>query len=101
MGATFEVQGDYPAWVYKEDSSIRQTAVAVYEELYNQKPEIKAIHAGLECGFIAEKIEGIDIIAFGPNAYDIHSPLERVSISSMKRVYAYLVHLLEKIKQYS
>lgn len=98
-GAQAELTGDYPAWVYASHSPIRDKAVALFEEMYNKKPEIKAIHAGLECGFILEKLPGVDIIAFGPNVYDIHSPKERASISSMTSVYEYLVNLLKALKE--
>lgn len=100
VGANCTVLGDYPAWVYASHSRIRELATDVFEAMYHKKPEIKAIHAGLECGFILEKIPGIDMIAFGPNAYDIHSPEERVSISSMANVYQYLLDLLKAMKNY-
>lgn len=100
LGAEVTVNGDYPAWVYAPQSRIRDLAVEVFEHMYHKHPKIEAIHAGLECGFILEKIPGIDMIAFGPNAYDIHSPEERVSISSMARVYAYLTTLLKEMKNY-
>lgn len=100
MGATCTTVGDYPAWEYASQSPIRELATKLYKELYHKAPEIKAIHAGLECGFITEKMPKLDIIAFGPNTYDIHSPNERASISSMQRVYAYLVALLEKMTEY-
>lgn len=100
LGATCTVLGDYPAWVYEPKSRIRELAIEVFEQKYGKKPEIKAIHAGLECGFISEKLPGLDMIAFGPNAYDIHSPKERASISSMARVYEYLLDLLKAMKNY-
>lgn len=100
FGATFTTAGDYPAWEYANESPIRELAAKIYKEVYNKEPDIKAIHAGLECGFITEKMPELDIIAFGPNTYDIHSPNERASISSMQRVYAYLVTLLEKMTEY-
>ncbi len=98
--ASFSLSGDYPAWEYCDKSSLRELAVSVYQEMYGCSPDIKSIHAGLECGFIAQKLLGIDMIAFGPNVSDIHSPNERVSISSMARVYEYLIKLLEKITSY-
>ncbi|WP_069997987.1 aminoacyl-histidine dipeptidase [Cellulosilyticum sp. I15G10I2] len=96
----FKIAGDYPAWQYCEESKIRDLSILTYKQMYGKNPEIKSIHAGLECGFIAEKIEGLDMIAFGPNVKDIHSPQERVSISSMARVYEYLIKLLENIVTY-
>lgn len=96
-GANCVVTGDYPAWQYNAESKVRDLAVALFEEMYGKKPSVTAIHAGLECGFISEKLPGLDMISFGPNVKDIHSPQERASISSMERVYAYLVKLLEKL----
>ncbi|MGL4798560.1 MAG: aminoacyl-histidine dipeptidase [Cellulosilyticaceae bacterium] len=98
IGAKCVLTGDYPAWVYASESPLRDKAVEVFEQMYGKKPEIKAIHAGLECGFILEKMPGVDMIAFGPNTYDIHSPEERASISSMERVYGYLIALLKNMK---
>nr|WP_303244110.1 aminoacyl-histidine dipeptidase [uncultured Cellulosilyticum sp.] len=100
FGAHCEVTGDYPAWQYDAESKVRDLAVALYEEMHGQKPTVTAIHAGLECGFISEKLPGLDMISFGPNVKDIHSPQERASISSMESVYAYLIKLLEKLGAY-
>lgn len=98
LGGTFIVKGDYPAWQYNQNSTIRDTAISIYKKMYDKEPTVTSIHAGLECGFIAEKLPGLDMISFGPNIKDIHSPQERASISSMARVYEYLVVLLENIK---
>lgn len=100
IGANCEISGQYPAWTYAKNSRIRELASEVYEKMFEQKPEIKAIHAGLECGFILEKLPHLDMIAFGPNVYDIHSPEERASISSMAKIYGFLVTLLEEMKIY-
>lgn len=93
-----EVGAFYPAWVYAQESRIRELAIETFKNMYKKEPKIRAIHAGLECGFISEKLPGIDMIAFGPNVDAIHSPEERVSISSMRRVYEYLIELLKNIK---
>lgn len=96
----FDVQGDYPAWPYQEHSRIRDIATSLYEAMYDKKPTVTAIHAGLECGFIAEKCPGLDMISIGPNLKHVHSPQEIASISSMARVYEYLVKLLENLIAY-
>ncbi|OOB76892.1 MAG: hypothetical protein BEN19_03480 [Epulopiscium sp. Nuni2H_MBin003] len=101
LNINFKCYSEYPAWEYNEKSKIRDRAVQLYREMYKiepdeEGPEIKAIHAGLECGFLTEKIPDVDIIAFGPNVYDIHTPKERMSISSFERVYEFLVKLLAK-----
>ncbi len=98
IGAVSKEGSAYPAWVYKENSPLRETAKDVFQKMYNKEAKIMAIHAGLECGFISEKLPGVDIIAFGPDVRDIHSPNERVSISSMKRVYEYLIELLKELR---
>lgn len=95
-GGNSSISGDYPGWAYRVDSPLRDKMVAVYEEMYGKKPELQAIHAGLECGILAAKIEGLDCISFGPDMENIHTTEESLSISSTKRVWEYLVKLLEK-----
>ena len=98
-GATIEFQSDYPEWQYNPNSEIRTILEKVYNDINGKKPEIAAIHAGLECGLISEKFEGkIDQISFGPNIYDVHTPKEHLSISSTDRMWSYLVAILKEIK---
>ena len=96
-GATCTHRGDYPAWEYKKDSDLRDTMVQVYEEMYGEKPAVQAIHAGLECGLLSEKIPGLDCISFGPTAYDIHTPAERLSITSAIKVFGLICNTLSKL----
>lgn len=98
LGGEIAVHGDYPAWEYKADSDIRDTISAVYEELSGKKPIFEAIHAGLECGILSGKIENLDCVSFGPDNYDIHTPKERLSISSTERVWKLLVEFLKRCK---
>lgn len=100
LGMTFEVKGDYPAWQYDSHSRIRDMAAELYEKMYHKKPVVTAIHAGLECGFIAEKCPGVDMISMGPDLEFIHSPEERLSISSTARIYEYVLQLLENLVSY-
>ena len=93
-GGKCEVAGDYPGWAYRVNSPLRNKMVALYEKLYGEKPQVEAIHAGLECGILAAKIEDLDCISLGPNMYDIHTTEETLSISSTQRVWEYLVQLL-------
>ena len=65
--------------------------------MFGKGPEFEAIHAGLECGIFAEKIKGMDAVSFGPNNFDIHTPKERLSISSTERVYRFLLELLRSM----
>lgn len=97
LGGTYIARGDYAAWEYKKDSKLRDTLVKVYKEDYGEEPKIEAIHAGLECGLFAGKMKDLDLISFGPDMYDIHTPDEKLSISSAKRVFDFLVHSLEAL----
>ena len=96
-GASYSTRGEYPAWEYKKDSHLRDVMKKVYEDMYNKSPEIVIIHAGLECGIFSEKIEGLDCVSIGPNNYDIHTTEERLSLSSLKRVWEFLVEVLKEI----
>ena len=98
LGGEITIGGDYPAWEYKADSDIRDTISAVYKELFNEEPVFEAIHAGLECGILSGKIENLDCVSFGPNNYDIHTPKERLSISSTEKVWKLLVEFLKRCK---
>ena len=66
LGGDYTVQGAYPAWEYRKDSPLRDQMVEVYEEMYGEKPNVVAIHAGLECGLFYKKIEGLDCVSLGP-----------------------------------
>lgn len=94
LGGSVEKAGEYPAWPYARNSELRNLCVKVFKELYGREPKIDVIHAGLECGILSSKIEGLDCISMGPNMIDIHSPKERLSISSVERVWKYLKALL-------
>lgn len=96
--AEWESYGSYPAWEYKEDSKIREIFEKVYKDLYGTDIKVTAIHAGLECGIFAEKIPDMDMISFGPNMYGVHTPDEKLSISSTERVYDLLLNVLKEIK---
>ncbi len=98
MGGEFVIRGQYPAWEYKKESPLREYLSKVYEELYKKAPKLEAIHAGLECSFFAEKIPGIDMVSLGPDMWDIHTPKERLSISSTIRVYQYIEKVIEGMK---
>ena len=95
-GGVCEVNGDYPGWKYRKDSPLREKMVAVYEMMYGESPRVEAIHAGLECGILGSKIKDLDCVSIGPQMHDIHTTEETLSISSTKRVWEYLVRLLEE-----
>ena len=92
--ANAECTGEYPAWEYKKDSKLRDDMVRIFEQMYGKKPTIEAIHAGVECGILAGKIEGLDCISMGPDIFDIHTTEEHLSISSTKRMYEYILNVI-------
>lgn len=94
-GGTNEVTGEYPGWKFRTHSPLREKMVAVYEEMYGVKPQIQAIHAGLECGLLGSKIEDLDCVSIGPDMQNIHTTEEKLSISSTRRVWEFLIKLLE------
>jgi dipeptidase D len=96
--AKYSIGNQYPEWEYNPKSKLRDTALELYKEMFGKEMESTVIHAGLECGVFAEKYPGLDIISFGPNIYDVHTPMEKLSISSTERTYRYLVELLKRLK---
>lgn len=97
LGGTYTARGDYAAWEYKKDSKLRDTLIKVYREDYGEEPKVEAIHAGLECGLFASKMKDLDLVSFGPDMYDIHTPDEKLSISSAKRVFDFVIHCLKAL----
>lgn len=98
LGGEYEVQGAYPAWEYRKESPLRDKMVEVYEQVYGEKPNVVAIHAGLECGLFYKKMEGLDCVSLGPNMKDIHTSEEVLDIASTERVWKYLLKVLENLK---
>lgn len=98
LGGTIEISGDYPAWEYKKESDLRDLFVEVFTEQYGHEPKIEAIHAGVECGLFAGKIEGLDCISIGPELRDIHTPRESMSISSVERTWKLILEVLKRMK---
>ena len=98
LGGSVVTEGDYPPWEYKRDSKLRDIMVEVFEKMYNKKPVIEAIHAGIECGILSGKMPGLECVSIGPDIRDIHTPAERMSIASVQRVWRYLLEVLSKIK---
>ena len=96
-GAECIHRGMYPAWEYRKDSPLRDTMVEVYERMFGQKPQVVAIHAGLECGLLGEKIEDLDAVSFGPQMHDIHTSREKLDIASTERTWNYLLEILKAL----
>lgn len=95
-GAEVTVSDEYPGWAPNTESLILQSTVAAYEKLFGKKPEVKAIHAGLECGLFLTKYPHLDMVSFGPTLRDVHSPVERLEIATVDLFWR---HLLEVLKQ--
>ena len=85
----------YPGWKPNLKSDILQTAVTSYKKLAGEEPAIRAIHAGLECGLFLEKYPYLDMISIGPQMYGVHSPDERLSISSTQKCWKWLTEILK------
>ena len=97
LGGTVEISGEYPAWEYNPNSKLRDIMADVYREMYGKEIKIEAIHAGLECGVFCGKISGLDCVSLGPDLPEIHTPRERMSMSSVQRVWKYLLEVLKRI----
>ncbi|MCR5477830.1 MAG: aminoacyl-histidine dipeptidase [Lachnospiraceae bacterium] len=93
-GGRNEITGVYPGWKYRTDSPLREKMIRVFERLYGKTPKVEAIHAGLECGLLAGKIPDLDCVSIGPDMKDIHTAKERLSISSVRRVWEFVLALL-------
>ncbi|MEY3048714.1 MAG: hypothetical protein RL365_752 [Bacteroidota bacterium] len=99
MGATVEQSGDYPGWEPNRNSSILQLMESLYKQLFKETPQVKACHAGLECGILGKHLPGVEMISFGPNIRAAHSPDEKVQISSVQKFWSYLLETLKHIPQ--
>ena len=96
-GAEVEVHDGYPGWKPNPDSPVLKTTIAVYVREFGAEPEVKAIHAGLECGLIGEKFPGMDMVSLGPQIESPHSPDERVKIPTVERFYRLLKAVLAEL----
>lgn len=95
--ADLDQPAGYPAWQPDPDSPLLKTVVEQYTRLFGEEPELKAIHAGLECGLLLENYPGLDIVSFGPNIHGAHSPDEKVQISSVQKVWQLFVAVIEDL----
>ena len=96
-GGSYSQMGDYPAWEYKKDSHLRDTMVKTYRDMFGAEPQVVAIHAGLECGLLSEKLPGLDCVSMGPNMHDIHTSRETLEIESTKRTWEFLLAILKAL----
>lgn len=94
LGGSCKTGGDYPGWAYRPDSSLRDTFVRVYKEMYGKDPVVETIHAGLECGILSKKIEDLDCISFGPDMRGVHTFEETLDVASVQRCWEFLCAVL-------
>ena len=94
---SYTEMGDYPAWEYKKDSVLRDTMVRIFKEMFSKEPEVVAIHAGLECGLLSEKLPGLDCVSIGPDMHDIHTSREKLEIASTRRTWEFLLEILKNL----
>ena len=97
MGCEVVQEGDYPGWRPDSGSEILKIMENLYIELFNEKPDVKACHAGLECGILGKHLPGVDMISFGPNIRAAHSPDEKVQISSVQKFWKFYLETLKRI----
>ena len=95
--ASYSQSGEYPAWEYRKDSHLRDTMVRVYREMFGREPQVLAIHAGLECGILGEKLPGLDCVSIGPRMYDIHTSREKLDVASTERTWRFLLEVLKAL----
>ncbi len=95
--SNFSIKSSYPAWEYDANSRIKDIAPDIYKKVTGKEAKIEAIHAGLECGILKRPLPNVDMISMGPNLYDVHTPNEHLSISSVDRVWKFLKELIINI----
>jgi len=97
-GCRFEFSGRYEPWEFKNDSPLQKLYADAFCREFGHKPQVAAIHAGLECAVFAKKIKDLDCISIGPDMFDVHTTNERLSISSATRIFRLLCSLLSQCK---
>lgn len=99
MGCEVKFTGSYPGWTPNPDSEILKLLTSIYEKQNNEKADVVACHAGLECGILGRNYPKMDMISFGPTIRGAHSPAERVSISSVQKFWKFLLEILANIPE--
>lgn len=89
--------GTYPAWEFKKDSHLRDVMVPIYTRMFGKEPQVLAIHAGLECGLLGDKLPGLDCVSIGPQMHDIHTSREKLEIASTRRTWEFLLEVLKAL----
>lgn len=93
----YSQSGTYPAWEFKKDSWLRDVMVPIYTRMFGKEPKVLAIHAGLECGLLGDKLPGLDCVSIGPQMHDIHTSREKLEIASTKRTWDFLLEVLKAL----
>jgi len=91
------IDSDYPGWQPDFDVKLLKLTKDAFKSEFNKEIEVKAIHAGLECGILKKKFPDMDMISIGPNNVGAHSPDERISIVSVEKIWNFLISLLKKL----
>ncbi len=96
-GYTVTLSGSYPGWKPNVSSAVLKLLTKTYEKLFNEKPDVVACHAGLECGILGTNYPDMDMISFGPTIQGAHSPDEKANIKSSQKFWKFLLSILENI----
>lgn len=97
--AEVTVSGAYPGWAFEKKSPLRDTAVMVWKARFGKAPQVSAVHGGLECGVLKAKYPNVQMLSFGPDLHEVHTPREHADLASLERVYGFLKELLKALKQ--
>ncbi|HBG0410901.1 TPA: M20/M25/M40 family metallo-hydrolase, partial [Clostridioides difficile] len=100
LGANYDLIAQYPAWEFKKGSKLEKICSETYEKLTGKVPTVMALHAGLECGLLLDKLPHAEAISIGPDMFDVHTPNEHVSIPSVANVWDYVIEILKSMNQY-
>lgn len=96
-GATLSIDGVYPGWTPVYDSHLLRVAKESYRTLFGRDPEVKTIHAGLECGLFLKKYPAMEMISIGPTLRNVHTPEEKMHLPSVRAFWKHLIHLLSEL----
>ncbi len=99
MGCEVVQSGEYPGWQPNPNSEILEIMEQLYKDMFNENPQVKACHAGLECGILGKHLPEVDMISFGPNIRAAHSPDEKVQISSVQKFWKFYLETLKQIPE--
>lgn len=94
---SYSQMGEYPAWEFRKDSPLQKIMVDIYTRMFGKAPQVVAIHAGLECGLLGEKLPGLDCVSIGPQMHDIHTSREKLEIRSVERTWNFLLEVLKAL----